>query len=167
MKRFILFLVILFILSPLPIYAHGGVEKTATDATVTLFQDPISPLVGEKVNFTFIVNKAYTNDRLLNKSVRLEVIETTTGDASKDKVVYKKNIITDVNGIVSFSYVFSKTNFHDIELQFGKENDELDSAGFLVQPRENYHVAAFVLFLLVIILLAINFFFILKLRSKK
>lgn len=122
--------------SPGLVYAHGGVEKRAGNVTIYLTQNPISPLTGEKVQFTFVANKGDNIDRLANFPVTLSLIDTFYGDATKDKTILTENFTTDPNGAFQFEYVFNKENYFDIDLKFkdpvsGKNED----LGFLIQPR--------------------------------
>lgn len=142
MKKFFVSILIVGLFFPARVFAHGGVQRTAGSVLVTLFQTPISPFVGETVNFTFVLTNSRTNQTIPRKTVRLEVIQTTVGDESKDKVVYKKEVTSDINGDISFNYTFPRTNYYDVELQFGKEGDELTSVGFLVQPRDSLTLTA-------------------------
>ena len=151
-----LFISLLFLSFPLTIFAHGGVEKRADDVLVTLFQTPLSPLVGENVSFAFVTTDVSKNTRLVNKAARLVVTQTTTGDASKDKIIFTKNVVSDSNGIINFSYTFPKTNYYDIDLEFGKPNDETHTTGFLVQPRTNLKLQEQIFLALLSISLTIN-----------
>lgn len=117
-------------------YAHGGVEKRAGNVTIYLTQNPISPLIGEKVQFTFVLNQGDNIDRLGNFPVTLTLIDTFYGDATQDKTILTQNFTTDANGAFQFEYIFNKENYFDIDLKFkdpvsGKNED----LGFLVQPR--------------------------------
>jgi hypothetical protein len=115
--------------------AHGGVEKSTDRFTVILYQDPLSPLVGEEITFSFLVTDRNTRIRLAGKEVTISVTETTLGDESKDRIIHEQQIQTDVNGAFSFSYAFSQPTYYDIELALGERGDELTTVGFLVQPR--------------------------------
>lgn len=159
MKKAILFLFLfLFIVCfPLVVSAHGGVEKRAVNILVTLFQTPLSPLVGEQVNFAFILTDPAASKRLMSKSVRLVVTQTTTGDPSKDKIVFTKQMKSDSNGIITFSYIFPKTNYYDIDLEFGKPGDKVDTTGFLVQPRENLQMNVQFLEIIAVVSIILNF----------
>lgn len=137
MKKVLISVFFCALIFPIQAYAHGGVEKSAGNILVTLFQTPLSPLVGEKVNFAFILTDLSKSHVFKNKNVELIVTQTTIGDPSKDKIVYTGKVQSDVNGTINFSYVFLKTNYYDIDLAFGKPNDESKTTGFLVQPREN------------------------------
>jgi hypothetical protein len=139
MKKLLSFLVIfgLILIFPLTILAHGGVEKRAGNILVTLFQTPLSPLVGENVNFAFILTDPTQSKRFVKKSTRLVITKTAYNDPKNDKIVYTKTFTSDVNGTIDFSYTFPTTNYYDIDLQFGKPNDEASTTGFLVQPRQN------------------------------
>src|SRR5438128_1364387 len=87
LKKFLLFLFVIYLfvyLVYLPgnALAHGGVEKSAGDVLVTLFQIPLSPLVGENVTFSYILTDPSKKHFLKNKSARLVITKTYTGDAS-------------------------------------------------------------------------------------
>lgn len=165
---FAVFLV--FLIFPLTIFAHGGVEKRAGDILVTLFQTPLSPLVGEKVDFAFILTDPTQTKHLVNKSARLVITKTAYNDPKDDKIVFTKNLTSDVNGTIDFSYAFPTTNYYDIDLQFGKPNDEANTTGFLVQPRQNNSDSIELLSVILIISLLINvvcLFIFLKFYKKK
>lgn len=161
MKKF-LFVAAIFLslfVFPLTIFAHGGVEKRAENILVTLFQTPLSPFVGEKVNFAFILTDISKNTRLVNKSARLVVTQTALGDPKKDKVILTQNVRSDVNGTINFSYAFPSTNYYDIDLQLGKAKDEGSVTGFLVQPRENNNDQIELLYVILIMSLLMNVIF--------
>src|SRR5581483_12438559 len=126
MKQLTLFLLIfcLMLRFPLHFFAHGGVEKQAGNILVTLFQTPLSPLVGEDVAFSFTLTTPDKNKRLVHKQARLVVTQTAYNNPSKDKIVYSKEVSSDVNGIINFSYAFPTTDYYDIDVQFGKPDDE-------------------------------------------
>lgn len=154
MKKYIFIVLVLAMAFPLHVSAHGGVEKTVANTKVTLFQTPLSPFVNEPVDFSFILSNAKTLQRIQNKQLRLEVIKTVTGHEDQDHVVLKKEVTSDVNGVINFSYTFPKTNYYDIELQFGKEGDEASSTGFLVQPRSPTQIPVLVYTVLALSLIA-------------
>jgi len=124
---------------------------------VTLFQTPLSPLTGEKVTFAFIITDPTKTKILKNKKARIVVTRTTVADPSKDTVVYSQNVTSDINGTINFSYTFPQTNYYDIDLGFGKPNDELHSTGFLVQPRENSQKNVQFLEIVAVISIVLNF----------
>jgi len=162
MKRFLfcaVFAILLFCL-PSITYAHGGVEKQAGNILVTLFQTPLSPLVRENVNFAFILTDPTKTKMLKNKQARIVVTQTTVGDATKDTIVFTKIVKSDTNGVINFSYSFPKTNYYDIDLAFGKPQDEANTTGFLVQPRENLQNNIQFLEIICVISLVFNFVFI-------
>lgn len=116
--------------------AHGGVQKSAGNVTIYITQSPISPFVGEQVQFTFVLGKIDSLDRLRQWPVTLTLIDTFYGDESKDKVILTEQKATDANGAFQFTYTFPKENYFDVDLKFkdpitGKE----ENTGFLVQPR--------------------------------
>src|SRR5258708_6640673 len=162
MKRFLLSIVTAILLFSLPsiTYAHGGVEKQAGNILVTLFQTPLSPFVGEKVNFAFILTDPTKTKMSKNKQARIVVTQTTVGDATKDTIVFTKIVKSDTNGVINFSYSFPKTNYYDIDLEFGKSQDEANATGFLVQPRENLQNNIQFLEIICVISLVFNFVFI-------
>lgn len=160
-KKFtILFFVLaIFLFIPRIVSAHGGVEKTAGNVLVTLFQTPLSPLVGENVTFSYILTDLSKNHVLKNKYARLVITKTYTGDENKDKVVFTKMVRSDVNGTITFSYSFPTTNYYDIDLEFGKQNDETNTTGFLVQPRENLQNNVQFLEIFLVVSIILNFVF--------
>jgi len=162
MKKILsLLLILLFVLiSPIRVSAHGGVEKRAGNVLVTLFQTPLSPLVNEQVGFAYILTDLSESKRLVHKSARLVVTQTAYNDPSKDKIVYTKEVTSDVNGTINFSYTFPTTNYYDIDLQFGKPNDEVNTTGFLVQPRSLWNPLSQTLSVLLVISIIIIIVFI-------
>ena len=144
------------LLFPLHVFAHGGVEKQAGNILVTLFQTPLSPLVGEDVAFSFTLTTPDKNKRLVHKQARLVVTQTAYNNPSKDKIVYSKEVSSDVNGIINFSYAFPTTDYYDIDVQFGKPDDEANTTGFLVQPRQNLKFQDEMLIALLSISLIVN-----------
>jgi hypothetical protein len=163
----ILLLIIFTLLFPKNSFAHGGVEKRAGNILVTLFQIPLSPLVGEKVDFAFILTDPSKNHILKNKSAQIVITQTTTGDPSKDKIMYTKKVTSDVNGTIIFSYIFPKTNYYDIDLAFGKLTDEASTTGFLVQPRGNLQPFLQVVGFLAIISVLLNILFAIRFKMTK
>lgn len=134
--KFVLIFITLFIATPFLAQAHGGVEKSSGNTTVYLTQDPLSPLVGEKVKMTFVFGKTSTTYRLRNVEVELNLIDTFYGDATKDKIILTEKKKTDANGAIEFEYTFNKENFFDIDLKFkDPATGELEDLGFLVEPR--------------------------------
>lgn len=115
--------------------AHGGVQRIAGNAVVTLYQSPISPFVGEPVKMTFALTGP-GGAALADREVELTLTDTFTGDESKDKVVLTKTYRTDANGDLEFDQTFPNPDYFDVDLSFADPvtGDE-DEAGFLVQPR--------------------------------
>lgn len=123
--------------TPFTSFAHGGVEKSIDNTTIFLVQNPISPLVGEKVYFNFVfAPKQNTLQRFANLPVTLKVISTYYGDETKDQTIFSKDVTTDNNGSIDFDYVFPRANYYDIELHFTDPVSKQDQAtGFLIQVR--------------------------------
>lgn len=131
----VLVTIITALLLPMLVVAHGGVEKTTGKTSVYITQSPISPLVGELVQFTFVLKQG-VNAPLRNLPVKLTLIDTYYGDESKDIVVLTEAKQTDANGAFQFSYTFTKENYFDIDLAFTDSTDNTEQeVGFLVQPR--------------------------------
>ncbi len=118
-------------------FAHGGVSKNVDNSIVFLTQSPISPLLGEKVHFSFSLKDASYNAQA-HKDIRLSVIDTAFNDEANDKIIFTQRLNTDVNGDFDFSYTFHKQNYFDIELTFlDPKTGSPETTGFLVQPRDN------------------------------
>lgn len=142
MRKLSFFILILFFIFPGTVVAHGGIEKNAGNTIVYINQIPISPLVGEKVKFTFqfrdpTVPKSIDLSRqnLTNIPVVISIIDTYYGDESKDKTIFLKEFRTDENGNISLSYTFPKENYYDIEFSYKDHNGISQETGYLVQPR--------------------------------
>jgi len=102
---------------------------------VYLTQNPFSPLVGENVVMSFIIRNE-KNEPLKKLDVQLVLIDTFYNDATKDKEILTKDLVTDENGVVEFNYKFDKENYFDVELTFADPvTHESLNTGFLVQPR--------------------------------
>lgn len=136
-------------------FAHGGFEKRAGNIVVSVSQDPISPLVGEKVKMYFSfrdesipVKQSLNEQDLTNWPVTLSVIDTYYGDQSKDKTIFKKDLKTDANGGFSFEYTFNKENYFDIDLRLKDSQGKDQETGFLIQPRKITTSNNFLLYLL-------------------
>ncbi len=139
MNRRNLFIVLVcagFFAGPLSALAHGGVEKIAGDTIIFLNQTPLSPLIGEQVHLPFVFTHSKTDAPLANLPVRITVTDTFLGDESKDKIVYNTQATTDVNGVLDFSYTFSRENYFDIDLHFTDADGTQQETGFLLQARE-------------------------------
>ncbi len=156
-KMFLITIIILF--PSLVASAHGGVEKTVGSTKVILDQDPLSPLVGEKVQTTFVFLDTKTNQPLSNLDLQAHLIDTFYSDASKDKEIFSKDLKTDANGSASLEYTFQKANYFDFDLDF-KDSQGEQETGFLLQVRNKnvpkYNQLAASLILGMIIGLAIN-----------
>ena len=142
--RKVLLTILLFVVFMPQAFAHGGFEKSAENTTVYINQIPASPLVGEKVDFTFqfrdptvLVDKDLSVKNLSNIPVQISLIDTYYGDESKDKKVFSKKFMTDENGNISFSYTFPKENYYDIEFSYKDHNGISQETGYLVQPRNS------------------------------
>lgn len=139
----------LLLLTPIAALAHGGVQKSAGNVTVYITQSPISPFVGEEVQFTFVLGKTNSLDRLRQWPVTLTLVDTFYGDESRDKIMLTEQKTTDANGAFNFTNTFPKENYFDIDLQFiDPSTGEKENTGFLIQPRftnktrTNYYILA-------------------------
>lgn len=141
-------LAIVFLSAVSIVSAHGGVEKVAGDYIVVLNQTPLSPLIGEEVKMNFVITDKTMTKRISNLDVGFSLVDTFTGDESRDKIILKKEFKTDANGSFDFAYTFDKENYFDSDLSFKDDKGEVQSTGFLVQPRkekqglENLFIAA-------------------------
>jgi len=126
-----LFLLLGFALSPISADAHGGMQQNTDDAVITLYQEPLSLVIGEHVALSFVFSDKSDN-RLRNMPVKLTLIDTYHGNAKKDKTLLTKTYTTDANGIINFNYTFWKPNYYDFDLDFRAANRD-QQAGFLVQ----------------------------------
>ena len=127
--------VITFLTFNSTVLAHGGVEKTSGPVTVNVHQNPLSPLVDEKVKITFIFNDTELKKRIPDLPVKLKVIDTFTGGASKDKIIFESDEKSDKNGALNFEYTFEKENYFDVELEFADHHSKKQTIGLLIQPR--------------------------------
>src|SRR5260221_1431830 len=125
----IIFLVLFFTPLQRAVSANGGYEKRAGDITVYINQSPISPLVGENVKMNFVFKEEGKIQALSDFNVDLSVIDTYYGDQRKDRVIFKKSFVTDVNGSYDFDYTFHKENFFDIEFSFKDPAGNIQSTG--------------------------------------
>jgi len=136
MKKVLLVSLLALLIVPSLVLAHGGVEKSSGNTTVFLTQSPLSPLVGEKVNLTFVLGRTGgSTERLAGVEVLMTVIDTGA-DESQDKEIYSVRKTTDANGAVVLDYSFTKENFFDVELSYrDPANNRSEEVGFLVQTR--------------------------------
>jgi hypothetical protein len=135
MKSLLLCLIVLLVW-PLAAQAHGGSSKVIGNAIVTLNQNPLSPLTGERVAFNFKLTD-FSGRALPDVSVKLALIDTFYGDASKDQTILQEEFKTDVNGTFDFDRTFSKENYFDLDLTFNDPvTGQEEQTGFLVQPRD-------------------------------
>lgn len=129
-------IVLFFIFQLTPsVFAHGGVQKRNSNYIVTLYQSPISPLVGERVMITFVVTDHNLNP-VRDQEGTLVLIDTFYGDESKDKKMLERKFQTDANGAFEFEYSFNKENYFNLELIFKGKEDKADHIDFLIEPRE-------------------------------
>jgi len=142
---FLVFTLVSFF-SPKIVYAHGGFEKRAGSVVVYVKQQPLSPLVGEKVQLWLSFRdegdtsaKNLNDQDLVNWPVQLSVIDTFYGNESKDTILYQKDFITDPNGGFSFEYTFTKENYFDIDLRLKDKKAMSQQTGFLIFPRDPTH----------------------------
>lgn len=131
-----------FFFSYNPVLAHGGFEKRTGNVIVYVKQNPISPLVGEKVKLSLSFRDEgipetgnLSVQNLVDWPILLSVVDTFSGDESKDKIIYQKQYTTDANGALSFEYTFLKENYFDIDLDFKDSKGNDLETGFLIQPR--------------------------------
>lgn len=122
--------------------AHGGFEKRTGSVIVYVKQTPVSPLVGEKVILSLSFRDEsipktnnLSDQNLVSWPILLTVVDTFSGDESKDKIIYQKQYKTDANGALSFEYTFSKENYFDIDLDFTDSQGNNLETGFLIQSR--------------------------------
>src|SRR3989338_9251838 len=101
MKKIFILLVLLFfylVVFSEEAVAHGGVQKLGGSTVVTIRQQPLSTLVGEKVKFTFVVSDPnFIPDPKLSGVLSVYKIETIGGKA-KDVKLLEKSFITSANG---------------------------------------------------------------------
>ena len=136
MNKLLFMFLLGWLIAPSLVLAHGGVEKSSGNTTVFLTQSPLSPLVGEKVNMTFVLGRPGGSlERLAGVEVLMTVTDTGANE-SQDKEIYSIRKTTDVNGAVVLEYTFSKENFFDVELAYhDPANNHDEEVGFLVQTR--------------------------------
>ncbi len=131
-------LLILALLVPISVSAHGGAAQITGNTVVFIKQNPLSPLIGEEVFASFVLRDRKDVSRPLpNTPVRIRLIDTFYGDESKDQIILTKNIKTDANGAFEFRYTFNKQNYFDIDLTYDdpETGEELET-GYLVYPRD-------------------------------
>lgn len=143
---FFLFAAIFLFFPRETVSAHGGFEKRAGTVVVYVKQQPLSPLVGEKVQFWLSFRdegdssaKNLNDQDLVHWPVQLSVIDTFYGDESKDTILYQKDFITDPNGGFNFEYTFTKENYFDIDLRLKDKKGISQQTGFLIFPRDPAH----------------------------
>lgn len=139
----ILILTIFLITYPDIVLAHAGVFKRSGNTLITIYQNPISPLVGEEVKFTFAITDLDYN-RIENLDLKLTLIDTYYGGESKDRIILTKQFKTDANGVFEFKYTFNeqnsfgeKENYFNIDLSFRDKDGKDQQIDFLVQPRDS------------------------------
>lgn len=142
----VLVITLVAIFLPKVVFAHGGFEKRAGSVVVYVKQQPLSPLVGEKVQLWLsfrdegdTLAKNLNDQDLVKWPVQLSVIDTFYGDESKDTILYQKDFITDPNGGFSFEYTFTKENYFDIDLRLKDKKGMSQQTGFLIFPRDPAH----------------------------
>jgi hypothetical protein len=129
--------IIAVLVIPLSAAAHGGVYKNVNNSSVVLIQNPLSPIVGESVVFSFtLLDKS--NTPLADRNVKLTLIDTFFGDPTKDQEILAREFKTDANGAFEFEYRFEKANYFDVDLEFNDPvTNAVNETGFLVQTRAN------------------------------
>ncbi|MBI2984151.1 MAG: hypothetical protein HYY50_00810 [Candidatus Kerfeldbacteria bacterium] len=128
-------LISLVLLWPVTALAHGGVQQHVGDTHVTLIQQPLSPLVGEPVQLSFVVSDQ-DSQPLPKESLTVRVIETSP-DANRDREVARTQLTTDSNGVAAWNFVFPAERLYDLALDLPDATTDNDHAiGFLVEPRD-------------------------------
>ena len=114
--------------------AHGGVQKLGGSTVVTIRQQPLSTLVGEKVKFTFVVSDPnFIPDPKLSGVLSVYKIETIGGKA-KDVKLLEKSFITSANGAFEFEYIFLEEKEFYIDFDFeGRKGGDFH---YVIKPRE-------------------------------
>ncbi|HEX5429531.1 MAG TPA: hypothetical protein VFX17_00440 [Patescibacteria group bacterium] len=128
------FLIVSALFLPLVTFAHGGVSKLVGSTLVSLNQTPLSPQVGQDVQFAFTFTDTKFQ-QFKNLNFKLDVIDTAFNNPAADHLVYTTNVATDVNGNYIFKYIFPTSDYYDVELTFtDPTTDTSQTTGFLVQP---------------------------------
>jgi hypothetical protein len=132
--RILLAIAAVSLIFPAGALAHGGVFNLSNSVMVYLNQQPLSPLVGEKVELVFsVMNVQY--EPLRNTPVSLRLVETSN-DSTQDRTILTESKTTDVNGNFAYEYSFDKEGYFDVELTVADPKTSQPSiVGFLIQPR--------------------------------
>lgn len=168
MRKLIIILFLLLFLPPISqSFAHGGVEDSVANVTVTFFNDPFAPIIGKNVLFTAIFTDKQNEKRLTNYSGVLTIKETVYGEEGKDITLLTKNVKSDENGTVTFNYTFPKDKIYDIEIAFPQIKEAENSVGYLLEPRypqssNSNSLYTVGLFTILGFALGIGFFFVFK-----
>jgi hypothetical protein len=135
MKHLLLVAIAALLLAPIFTLAHGGVSNQSGNVVVFLVQQPISPLIGEKVAMTFSIKDKDLN-AITGIVATLKLVQTDSADPSKDKELLVEQKAVDVNGNFSFDHTFNNVGYYDVEITLPDPvTKEPVSVGFLVQPR--------------------------------
>lgn len=135
MKLFLSLIFFISALIPVSSYGHGGVSNQSGDYIVFLNQQPLSPLVGEEVKFSFAL-KDKLFEALPGRVVEVDVIENKDEDPANDVKINSQEFVTDVNGSFAFAYTFPKESYYDVEISILDPAAEPTLVGFLVQTRK-------------------------------
>ena len=127
---------------PLPSFAHNENENSSDEHIVEVSQDPLSPLMGEKVRIEFII-KDKQGIPAANLGGELTVKKRNNrklvgNDTKQDvDIVYQRSDSTDRQGTIEISYLFKDEGIYDVEFSWDKETKK-DSVGKLIQVRRPY-----------------------------
>jgi len=136
MRKVLFLLTLLFlcgVVFPTKINAHGGVQKLGGSTVVTIRQTPLSPLVGEKVKFTFVVSDPnFIPDRNLRVTLSLWKIEIVEGKAKEIKIL-ERPYLTSANGAFDFEYTFAEEK--EFYLAFEFEGRKGGDFHYVIKPR--------------------------------
>lgn len=147
MKFLIFYLfIVMYLAFPLTSFSHGGVQNSSGDITATFFIDPLVPVVNKKTKISFFLTDKKSNDRLANTQGVLTITESQDSIEEHDKLIFKQNVKSDINGEIDLAYTFPNTKYYDIELSFPNTARE-DEIGFLIQPKEEIN---FYIFLIIV-----------------
>jgi hypothetical protein len=161
---------LLFVFVP-QVFAHGGVQNSAGDVTVTFFQEPFLPKVNEQTTLSFILTNKQTGVRLPDYPAALKITEVQDDNPANDKVLLEKDVRSNVNASIETTYKFPTNKIYDIEIEFPEMQAEENAVGFLLQPEtvksgvatvENESIEKYIL---AIVALSIGIFIGFKLKS--
>lgn len=137
MKKIVLAILFLLLLSSSKAFAHGGVQNSAGNVTATFFISPLLPKVNQNSTISFNITDKNTNKRIANYPAILRIKENEDENEDHDKILVSKNVKSDVNGAIQTEFKFPTNKIYDIELEFPQVKDAENEVGFLVQPEQN------------------------------